>query len=74
VNFTTSGIKVMPVACLLKARNVKTEKQPLLGNACIICNNEVTVGSSVSCAVHAELYDDGQVSEHIRHSPVSSKR
>jgi hypothetical protein len=42
------------VAYLLKERTVKPEKQPLLHNGCVICNNGVTVGSGVFCAVCAE--------------------
>jgi hypothetical protein len=41
------------VAYLLKARTVEPEKQLLLGNSCVTCNNEITVGSGVFCAVHA---------------------
>jgi hypothetical protein len=42
------------VAYLLKARSVEPKKQPVLGNGCVTCNNGVTVGSGVSCAVSAE--------------------
>jgi hypothetical protein len=44
------------VACLLKARNMKPEKQPLLGNGCVTRNTGVTVGSGVFCAVCADTY------------------
>jgi hypothetical protein len=37
------------VAYLLKARTVEQEKQPLLGNGSVACNNGVTVGSGVLC-------------------------
>jgi hypothetical protein len=39
---------------LLRARTVKPDKQPLLDNGCITCNNAVTPGSGVFCAVLAE--------------------
>jgi hypothetical protein len=42
------------VAYMLKAKTVETEKQPLLGNCCLTCNNGVTVGNDVFCAVRAE--------------------
>jgi hypothetical protein len=40
------------VAYLLKT--IIGEKQPLLCNDCAKCNNGVTVGSNVFCAVHTE--------------------
>jgi hypothetical protein len=42
------------VADLLKARTVEPEKQPLIDNGCVTCNNGVTVGSGVFCAIRAE--------------------
>jgi hypothetical protein len=42
------------VAYLLKARTVKPEKQPFLGNDSVTRNNGVNVGSDVFCAVLAE--------------------
>jgi hypothetical protein len=42
------------MAYLLKARTVEPEKQPLLDNGCVTCNNGVSVGCSVLFAVHAE--------------------
>jgi hypothetical protein len=42
------------MAYLLKARTMKPEKQPLLGNGCVTFNNGVTVGSGVFCVVHAD--------------------
>jgi hypothetical protein len=41
-------------AHLLKARSVKPEKQPLLGNGSVTSNNGVNVGSCVFCAVCAK--------------------
>jgi hypothetical protein len=46
--------KEYTVAYLLKARTVKPEKQPLLGNRCVTRKNGVNVGSGVLCAVRAE--------------------
>jgi hypothetical protein len=43
------------VAYFLKARTVEPEKEPLLSNGCVTHNHGVTVGSGVSCAVHAEV-------------------
>jgi hypothetical protein len=42
------------MAYLLKAKTVEPEKQPVSGNGCVTCNNGVTVGSGVFCAVHAK--------------------
>jgi hypothetical protein len=43
------------VAHLLKERTVEPEKQPLLGNGCVIGNNRVTIGSGVFYAVRADI-------------------
>jgi hypothetical protein len=43
------------VAYLLKARTVKPEKQPLIGNGCVTPHNGVAVGSGVFCDVRAEV-------------------
>jgi hypothetical protein len=40
---------VIIVTCLIKARMVKPEKQPLLGNGCVTSNNGVRVGSGFLC-------------------------
>jgi hypothetical protein len=42
------------VACLLRARNVEPEKQPLLSNGCVTCFNGVTVESAVFYMAHAD--------------------
>jgi hypothetical protein len=39
------------MAYLIKARTVKPEKQPLLGNGCVTHYNGVTVVRGVFCAV-----------------------
>jgi hypothetical protein len=44
------------VACLLKARIVESEKQPLPGNSRVTHNNGVNVGSSVFYTVRANSY------------------
>jgi hypothetical protein len=44
------------VACLLKARIVKPEKEPSLSNGCVTRKNGVNVGSGVLCAVRADSY------------------
>jgi hypothetical protein len=41
-------------AYLLKTKTVEQEKQPLLHNGCVTCNNAVTVGSGVFYYIHAE--------------------
>jgi hypothetical protein len=38
-----SAFAVYNVTCLLKARIVEPEKQPLLGNGCVTLNNGETV-------------------------------
>jgi hypothetical protein len=49
----SQGHGYLIVAYFLKARTVEPEKQSLLGNSCVTCNNEVTAGSVVFCAVRA---------------------
>jgi hypothetical protein len=49
------------VAYLLKARTVKPEKQPLLGNGCVISNNGVYVGSGFSVWSVPRLYTEYQL-------------
>jgi hypothetical protein len=44
------------VTCLLKARIVQPEKQPLLDNNRVTHFNGVTVGSTASYMVHADSY------------------
>jgi hypothetical protein len=44
------------VACVLKARIMAPEKQPLLGNGCVTRNSGVTVGSGVLYADRADSY------------------
>jgi hypothetical protein len=44
------------MACLLKARIVEPEKQPLLGNCCVTRNNRITVESGVFYAIRADSY------------------
>jgi hypothetical protein len=38
---------------MLKARTVEPEKETVIGNGYVTCNNVVTVGSGVFCVVHA---------------------
>lgn len=42
------------MAYLLKASSLEPDAPPLLGNGCVTCNNEVTIGSDVFCAVRAD--------------------
>lgn len=46
--------KLIIVVHLIKARNLKPEDQPLLGDGCVTRNTEVIVGSGVFCAVPFE--------------------
>jgi hypothetical protein len=45
------------VAYFLKARTVESEKRSLLCNGYVACNNGVTFGNCVSCAVYAEAIE-----------------
>jgi hypothetical protein len=51
---TFDNISHYIVAYLLKARTVKPEKQPLLGNGFVTRNKGVTVGSGVFYVIRAE--------------------
>jgi hypothetical protein len=53
------------VAYLLKARTVEPEKQPLLGNSCATCNNGITAGSGVFCAVCTKAINQEGIQRHI---------
>jgi hypothetical protein len=53
--FRLSSIRVVRmVSYLLKARNVESEKQPLLCNYCVTRNHGVNVASGVFFAVRAK--------------------
>jgi hypothetical protein len=52
--YLSHSITIHIVAYLLKERTVEPEKQSLLGNSCVTCNNGITVGSGVFCTVHSE--------------------
>jgi hypothetical protein len=53
------------VAYLLKSRYMEPEKQPLLGNGCVTCNNGIIVGTDIFCVVHYKA---------IFHPYMSSRR
>jgi hypothetical protein len=59
--------KPYTVAYLLKARIVEPDKSPLLDNSCVTCNNGVTVGRGVFCAVCADKDQMPKVKRCKRH-------
>jgi hypothetical protein len=48
------SLKCNIVAYLLKVGTVELEKQTLLGDGCVTCNNGVIIASGLFCAVPAE--------------------
>jgi hypothetical protein len=54
------------VAHLLKARTVEPEKQSLIGNGYVTCNNEVTVGSGVYVRSVPRLSNEGSLEMVLR--------